>query len=333
MRGLLMGALGAALLSGCVVDRTGRSATYLLEDKVDGNRERVVRMQKDLALQVSRVDDMEQRAANARQRLADSGATLETFLYELQALRGEVADLSYRLDENKGSMGAVEFRLAAMEARLSHMEKELDITPPLILPPVQPEEPAPRRDGAVPPATGRTPREEPTDGAPGADAEGDAFDPDDEGEDEVVAELARPADAEILMEDAQPSEDELQFQQGLVFMKKKDWEKAGSTLQRFVKDNPTHPRAIEAQFLVGQALFELGRYKPAITQYQKAIEMDETSDFAPRAVFMQALSFEELGSADDVEAAKVFFGELIRLYPDAPDADRARRKLEALGGP
>ena len=74
MRGLLLGVLGAALLSGCVVDRTGRSATYLLEDKVDGNRQRVVRMQKDLALQVSRVDDMEQRAANARQRLADSGA-------------------------------------------------------------------------------------------------------------------------------------------------------------------------------------------------------------------------------------------------------------------
>lgn len=327
MRGLLLGVLGASLLSGCVIDRTGRSATYLLEDKVDGNRERVVRMQKDLALQVSRVDDMEHRAANARQRLADSGATLETFLYELQALRGEVADLTYRLDENKGSMGAVEFRLAAMEARLSHMEKELDITPPLILPPVQPEEPAPARGEAVPPPAARTPRDE-------AEREPDEFEPEaDEENDEAVAELSRPADSEILMEDAQPSEDELQFQQGLVFMKKKDWEKAGSTLQRFVKDNPTHPRAIEAQFLVGQALFELGRYKPAITQYQKAIEMDETSEFAPRAVFMQALSFEELGSEDDVEAAKVFFGELIRLYPDAPDADRARRKLEALGGP
>lgn len=327
MRGLLLGILGASLLSGCVVDRTGRSATYLLEDKVDGNRQRVVRMQKDLALQVSRVDDMEQRAANARQRLADSGATLETFLYELQALRGEVADLSYRLDENKGSMGAVEFRLAAMEARLSHMEKELDITPPLILPPVQPEEPAAERSAPVPAPAARTPRDE-------ADRDPDDFEPEADTENDVaVAELARPEDSEILMEDAQPSEDELQFQQGLVFMKKKDWEKAGSTLQRFVKDNPTHPRAIEAQFLVGQALFELGRYKPAITQYQKAIEMDETSDFAPRAVFMQALSFEELGSEDDVEAAKVFFGELIRLYPDAPDADRARRKLEALGGP
>jgi tol-pal system protein YbgF len=312
--------LVVSLAAGCVVDKTGKSASYILQDRVESNRLRVHTIEKDLALQVTRVDDMEERAMNARQRLADSGATLESFLEELQALRGEVSDLSHRLSENRGTMGAVEFRLGAMEARLSHMEKELDITPPLILPPMTP----PPAERAAPSTDGRAP-------APAGASAGDP--PEDDEEDSAVAALGKPEDDEVVVSSSEPSEEDILFQQALVLIKKKDYEKAGSRLQRFIQGYPDSPRVLEAQFLTGQCLFELGRFKAAITTFQKAIEMDETSPFAPRSMFLQALSFEELGTPDDLEAAKVFFGELVRLYPDSDDANRAKRKLEALGAP
>jgi len=315
-----------ALLSGCVVDRTGQSASYILQDRVESNRARIHTMEKDLALSVTRVDDMEERAANARQRLADSGATLETFLEELQALRGEAADLSHQLGENRGTMGAVEFRLGALEARLSHMEKELDIVPPLILPSTPSSE-----DGAADEADAGTNDAAPRTSTPEAPV--DAGDDAEAGNGEEIAALGKVSPDEVVVVSAEPSKEDILFQQALVLMKKKDWEKAGSRLQKFLRNYPDNPRAVESQFLTGQCLFELGRYKAAITTFQKAIELDEKSPFAPRGMFMQALSFEELGTDDDKEAAKVFFAELVRLYPDSDDASRAKRKLEALGAP
>jgi len=329
---LLLALAAASLVSGCVVDKTGRSATYILQDRVDANRLRVHTVEKDLALQVTRVDDMEERAANARQRLADSGATLETFLEEMQALRGEVSDLSLALEENKGTMGAVEFRLAALEARISHLEKELDITPPLILPPMEPEDDGAGDDGASSSdAAGDAGSDADSDASDGDS--GSAADGDDEAEATAAAEMTRAADDEIVVASAEPSEEDVLFQQGLVFMKKKDYEKAGARFEKFLRTNPDADRAVEARYLTGQCLFELGRHKAAITTFQKAIEADEKGPFAPKSMFMQALAFEELGTDDDIEAAKVFFSELIRLYPKSDDAERAARKLEALGGP
>ena len=335
---LLLAALVVGSLSGCVIDKTSRSASYLMQERIDNNRTRVHTLEKDIAVTATRVDDMEERAANARRRLADSGATLETFLEELQSLRGEVADLRHDLGQSREDAGAVNFRLAALEARLTHMEKELDITPPLILPPMPAEEPAEADSGT-------------SEGGDAADA-GDVADagasepaevppvedPPDEPAGEPTAAVTEPegglgASEGIVMEDERPSEEDALFQSALVLVKKKDWEKAGSRLQRFLRDHPDGEHAVEAQFLIAQCLFELERYKGAITTWQKVIERDEDGPWAPKSMFMQGLSFEELGTKEDLEAARVFFAELVRLYPDAPDAERAKTRLEVLGGP
>lgn len=333
LRPFLVACVAAGLLSsGCVIDKTSRSASYLLQERVANTRTRVHTMEKDIALQSTRVDDIEERAANGRRRLADSGATLETFLEELQGLRGEVEDLRHDLRESHEDSGAVAFRLGALEARLTHMEKELDITPPLILPPMpgdsdpdpvsEPAPPAAIPGVEVPSARDEAaPDEEPVEAA--RESATDASEP--------VAALG--ASEGVVVEDEQPSEEDALFQTALVLVKKKDWEKAGARLQRFVRDHPSADRAVEARFLLAQCMFELGRYKGAITTWQKVIEEDEQGAWAPKSMFMQGLSFEELGTAEDLEASRVFFAELVRLYPDAPDAKRARSRLEALGAP
>ncbi len=344
LRSLLLLSVASLLLAGgCVIDKTSRSATYLLYERIDNTRSRVHTMEKDLALQSTRVEDMEERAANGRRRLADSGATLETFLEELQGLRGEVADMRHDLRQGVEDAGAVSFRLSALEARLTHMEKELDITPPLFLPPVRVEEPPPDRRGG---AKGSVRVEEPDEESAPRHDKATVFDGRGDDGDGAVASVVTEEEAgaeepsntlgaseDIVVENEQPSEEDALFQSALVLVKKKDWEKAGARLQRFVRDHPTAARALEARFLLAQCMYELGRYKGAITTWQKVIEADEHGAWAPKSMFMQGMSFEELGTAEDLEASRVFFAELIRLYPDAPDAERAKVKLEALSDP
>ena len=81
---------------------------------------------------------------------------------------------------------------------------------------------------------------------------------------------------------------------------------------------------------MGQCLFELGRYKGAITEFQKVIVRDDRSPWAPKAMLMQGGAFEALGTKEDVDAAVVFYSELLRLYPSSEQAALAQEKLDAL---
>ena len=69
-----------------------------MDARIDANKARARSLERDLQLERTRVDDIEERAANARRMLADSGATLETFLAELQA-RHAGAELAFLEDK------------------------------------------------------------------------------------------------------------------------------------------------------------------------------------------------------------------------------------------
>jgi TolA-binding protein len=72
------------------------------------------------------------------------------------------------------------------------------------------------------------------------------------------------------------------------------------------------------------------RYKGAITEFQKVIIRDERSDWAARSMYMQAVSFEELGTEEDKDAARVFYSEVVSLYPGSEHATQAKERLDAL---
>ena len=128
------------------------------------------------------------------------------------------------------------------------------------------------------------------------------------------------------------------FQEALNLFKRKAWDRAGSRLQRFVRRYPDSPWFLEARYLIGECLYELGRYKTAITEYQKVIEADEGivqaggegTVWAPQAMLMQGMSFVQLGTSRDLDAAKIFLEELIRIFPDSKEVERARAMLEEL---
>ncbi len=320
MRALLILVAAATLLGGCV-DRTGRSRTYMLTDKVDSTWERTRDIEKDLGHERGRIDSIQDRAAQARKRLADSGATLETFLDELTSLRGEIATLQHTIEESGRFSEDLDLRLMSLEMQLAHMQQVLEVPPmPSTMGSPAPADPA--ADPAEDPSAEEPPPEDaPAEPVPAADAPADPTPGDTSIE---PGEVADPIKAE--------------FDAAVAMVQDRKWEEAGAKLQSFLRRNKKSEFALEAQYLIGQCLFELGRYKNAITEFQKVIETEDKARrrndgpayWAPKGMFMQGLAFEELGTKQDVEAAKLFFDELLKLYPDSAEAGRAKRRLDQL---
>lgn len=299
--------LAASLLPGCAIDKTRRSVTFTMQEEIDSAKERSREIEKDLSLERGRIDAMEDRAAQARKRLADSGATLETFLDELTAIRGDISTLQHAMEDSGRFDEDMNLRLAGIEYQVAHMAKELGVAPAMMPmgspPPSEPVEPAPGDDPTEPDASEPEPEPEATPAVVGEPPEG--------------------ADAA--------------FVEALTLVKEQRWEDAGGKLQKYLRKNRDSEHWLEGQYLVGTCLFELGRYKNAITEFQKVIEAEDKKtrkgakpEWAPKAMLMQGLSFEELGTKQDLEAAALFFDELVRIYPDAPEAERAKRRLERL---
>jgi len=312
---LLLGTIGC-------VDKTGQSATYLMRSRIDANTQRMRDIEKDVGLERARLEAMEDRAAAARKRLADSGATLETFLQEMSALRGELADMQYRLEERGRLDEDLDMRLTGLESQLAWMMTSLEV------------EPAPTGWGGMagPAAVSTLPSDTaPLEGAPAADPAID--DASNEGDAGAPAGDTTPAAGPAPVQ-AGPSAEERLFGDALSAFKDQQYDRAGGRLQKFLRQYPDSSWALEAKYLVAECLFELGRYKNAITSYQKVIEEEEAAggktEWAPKAMYQQGLCFERLGTPQDRDAARLFWEELVRLYPASPSADRARDGLKEL---
>jgi tol-pal system protein YbgF len=303
---------------GCVVDRTGTSGSYLLRSKLDVTRERTRDLETDLAAERGRVDAIEARAAEARRRYADSGATVGALMEDLTYLRGQLSDVQHQLQENGQLTSDMEFQLLTMEVRLGHIEGQLvEKVPDYEMAPLMFEDPEPEPT-SEPDGEGDAP--EGDDVIVPSSADSGAADADDA---PGLAALEEPTAEEV-------SDEEAMFRSALDLVQKGSYRKAGGRLDGFLEAYPTSDWWLEAQFLVGQCMFEMERYKGAITEFQKVIIRDERSDWAARSMYMQAVSFEELGTEEDKDAARVFYSEVVSLYPGSEHATQAKERLDAL---
>ncbi len=298
------------VLWGCAIDRTGESGSHRLLQRIDTTRERQRALEDDLSAEVGRVDGISRGMEEARSRIAEGGATLDTFVSELQALRGELANLRHDLQEGSRRAEDVDFALSSAEARLLRLETHLKLEPSSLPTPAPVAPPA-----RTPTTTGSTVSAVPSP----APAE---------------AAVPQPDDLITMVTGGQPpstgTPDDAAFADALFSVKAQEWSQSGGKLQKYLKKYPEGSWVLEAQYLVGQCLFELGRHKASIQEFEKVISRDNKGPWAPRAMFMQGLAFLEMGTSDDIEAAQVFFEDVIRKFPKSVEAERARRKLEQL---
>lgn len=307
---LLVGILVLGLGTGCVIDRTRQSASYKMRADVDGARDRARDLEKDLARERQRIDSMQNRASDARKRLAESGATLESFLEELMQVRGELSSATHASDEAGRFSEDLDMRISEIEVRFARLEAALRKAELV-------DDESLELVGADEDAVGSRP-----DSAEGQTVQSQR---DSELAPSKPDEAVLPLQAVEASQATESGPEEEAFQRALLLVQGKSWDRAGAALQEFLKTYPESRWQLEGMYLLGECLFQLERYRAALRQYQTVVDSDKDGKWASRSMFRQALCFEVMGKPDEAE---VFLKDLVRLYPESPEAARAQEKME-----
>lgn len=103
---------------------------------------------------------------------------------------------------------------------------------------------------------------------------------------------------------------------------------AVSGFEAYIRSYPTAPAAAQAQYYVGESLFQMKRYQEAVTAYGRVIDAYKGSAWEPEALYKQGQSFEQL---KDVPRARQAYDTLVRNFPETNNAViLAKQRLQAL---
>ncbi len=117
------------------------------------------------------------------------------------------------------------------------------------------------------------------------------------------------------------------FSQGMAEFKAGKYKDAYRIFEQVLAENPSGKKAARTLFYMAECLFAQGEYDLAILDYQKVISNHARDPHTPTALLKQGISFEKL---TDNETAKIIYKKLIKDYPDTPEAEKARKRLEKL---
>jgi tol-pal system protein YbgF len=98
--------------------------------------------------------------------------------------------------------------------------------------------------------------------------------------------------------------------------------------ETLLKTFPRTEAAAEAQYLLGETYFNQKRWQDAVTAYSAAIQNYPRSSQVPESYYKRGKAQESLGQPD---AARATYEQLIKAYPDTPNAGLARQALDRLG--
>jgi tol-pal system protein YbgF len=104
-----------------------------------------------------------------------------------------------------------------------------------------------------------------------------------------------------------------------------DYDRSRELFQILLQRFPKGKYSINALFWLGEIEFRKKNYPEAIARYLEVIEKDPRHSKAPAAYLKMALSLKEL---KELERAKRTLNDLIRLYPESPQAEEAKKLLK-----
>ena len=99
-------------------------------------------------------------------------------------------------------------------------------------------------------------------------------------------------------------------------------------MRQFLQRFPDAEKADDAQFYVGECLYNLGDYQTAVEAYDAVIQRYSDSQYVVSATYKKALSFL---NANQTAQGVILLQQLIINYPDSNEARLARDKLRSLG--
>lgn len=106
-----------------------------------------------------------------------------------------------------------------------------------------------------------------------------------------------------------------------------DYQLAIPGFEAYLRTYATAPNAAQAQYYVGESLFQLTRYQEAITAYGRVIQTYPSSTWVAEAYYKQGVSFERL---KEIDRARQAYEAVIRNFPDSNAALLAKQRLDGL---
>ena len=293
----LLPLLALGLMTGCVLDRTGQSATEVYRREIALQSARVANIEKQFDTIDSRVAQIEELNRTRGQDEILKLETLEEVRAEVARLRGEVEVLGHDFGQSSSDALTQQedaaFRLLWLEQRADELEKSMGLATP----------PPPERESVVSPEegasgegeTGDAPVATATRGAGKANADAGVTEPD------AMMKLAE----EHLAAGREPA--------------------AEAVLNRFIEAHPKHERVAEAKYRRAEAAFNAKNYAGSVLRFQEVIDGHKKSIWAPWAMLRQGEAFDEQGQSDN---AKLFYEEVVRAWPKSKAAAEAKTKLK-----
>jgi len=92
----------------------------------------------------------------------------------------------------------------------------------------------------------------------------------------------------------------------------------------------TYPKsdlADNAQFWIGECFMGLKQYEHAILEFNKVIKNYPKENKVPNAMYRQAIAMQKI---DEATGAKIVLKNLIKTYPNSPEAADAKKKLSSM---
>ena len=104
-------------------------------------------------------------------------------------------------------------------------------------------------------------------------------------------------------------------------------EAARVQFQKFLERYPKSNNADNAQFWIAEVYYREKWYEKSVLEYQKVIENYPNGNKLQAALLKQGFAFINMG---DKANARIILNELVKKYPDAPEADAAKARLKGL---
>jgi TolA-binding protein len=282
------------LLSGCVWDRTGQSATEAWRRDLAIQSTRTQSLQAAVEDALVRVEQLEEVTRARGQDEIMRMETVDQLRNEVARLRGDLEVLQHEAGLRTETSGMfredAEFRLAWLEARAQALEESLGLEPPE--PPILAD----------------------------ADEAGD----DPEGEGDAVADGQAEGQAEGGDEQAEETAS-MSFDERLALatehMAAGRYLPARAIYQRLIDSDEAGEQLSELRYMLAETWFLEGSFQSAILAYQDVVDHHGDSDRAPWAMLRQGECFEGLGQRDN---AVLFYDDVIRLFPRSKAAKEAK---------
>jgi tol-pal system protein YbgF len=108
--------------------------------------------------------------------------------------------------------------------------------------------------------------------------------------------------------------------------KHRDYKAAMAGFQLFIELHSQSALAANAQYWIGECQYRMGRYRDALKSFYDVVSNYPLSQKLAASTLKLGQTYTKLG---DHEKARLMFDRVMDQYPDSPEAEVARKAIEA----